>query len=521
MALTAQEIKKRYDIANKEKENFRALYEECYEYALPNRNLYDGFYSSVSGQKKLNKVFDSTAISSTQRAANRIQSNLFPPQRNWCRLQPGEEIEEKFQVDLQRMLDAYTDKLFGVLRQSDFDLAMGEFLLDLMVGTAVMQIMPGDETKPIRFNAIPSFLVTFEEGPHGTVDNVYRRIIRAYETLEKEWPDIEIPQEIKDQYQDRPQEKIEILEATLHDRMKGVYDYVLIDKAGGHILLRRELKSTPWVVARWMKVAGETMGRGPLVTVINDIKTLNKVVELTLKNASLSIGGVFTAADDGVLNPSTIQIVPGSIISVARNGGPQGESLKPLPRTGDPQMGQLVANDLRTAIKKGLLDESLPPENMSARSATEIQARLSELAQNLGSAFGRLIVETMMPIVRRSLEVMDAQGMIELPLKVNGLQVKVVPESPLAMAQNMDKVGEVMQYLQITQMLGPEGVMAVNMGRIADYLADQLGIPAKLRNTPEEKDAIAAQMQEAAQMAAQQQMGAEGEQAPPEDAAIQ
>ena len=495
MALTAQEIKKRYDIANKEKENFRALYEECYEYALPNRNLYDGFYSSVSGQKKLNKVFDSTAISSTQRAANRIQSNLFPPQRNWCRLQPGEEIEEKFQVDLQRMLDAYTDKLFGVLRQSDFDLAMGEFLLDLMVGTAVMQIMPGDETKPIRFN--------------------------AYETLEKEWPDIEIPQEIKDQYQDRPQEKIEILEATLHDRMKGVYDYVLIDKAGGHILLRRELKSTPWVVARWMKVAGETMGRGPLVTVINDIKTLNKVVELTLKNASLSIGGVFTAADDGVLNPSTIQIVPGSIISVARNGGPQGESLKPLPRTGDPQMGQLVANDLRTAIKKGLLDESLPPENMSARSATEIQARLSELAQNLGSAFGRLIVETMMPIVRRSLEVMDAQGMIELPLKVNGLQVKVVPESPLAMAQNMDKVGEVMQFLQITQMLGPEGVMAVNMGRVADYLADQLGIPAKLRNTPEEKDAIAAQMQEAAQMAAQQQMGAEGEQAPPEDAAIQ
>ena len=522
MALSAADIKKRYDIANKEKENFRALYEECYEYALPNRNLYDGHFNAVSGQKKIHKVFDSTAISSTQRAANRIQSNLFPPQRSWCRLQPGEEIDPQYHVDLQRMLDSYTDKLFGVLRQSDFDLAMGEFLLDLMVGTAVMQIMPGDETKPIRFNAIPSFLVTFEEGPHGTVDNIYRRIIRAFETLEKEWPDINLPEDLKNQYADKPQEKIEILEATLHDRVKGVYDYVLIDKKGENILLRRELKSMPWVVARWMKVAGETMGRGPLVTVINDVKTLNKVVELTLKNASLSIGGVFTAADDGVLNPSTIQIVPGSIISVARNGGPQGESLKPLPRTGDPQLGQLVTNDLRTAIKKGLLDESLPPENMSARSATEIQARLSELAQNLGSAFGRLIVETMMPIVRRSLEVMDGIGMIELPLKVNGLQVKVVPVSPLAMAQNMDKVGEVMQYLQITQMLGPEGVMAINMGRVADYLADQFGIPAKLRNTPEEKDAIAAQMQQAAQQAAQEQMTTEGEGATAEEpAAIQ
>ena len=52
-------------------------------------------------------------------------------------------------------------------------------------------------------------------------------------------------------------------------------------------------------------------------------------------------------------------------------------------------------------------------------------------------------------------------------------------------------------------------------------MADQLGIPAKLRNSPEEKDAIAQQMQEAAQMAAQQQMAAEGEQAPPEEVAIQ
>mgnify|MGYP003672403721 CR=1 FL=1 len=56
MAFTAQDIKKRYDVANKEKENFRALYDECYEYALPNRNLYDGYYGSIAGQKKINKL---------------------------------------------------------------------------------------------------------------------------------------------------------------------------------------------------------------------------------------------------------------------------------------------------------------------------------------------------------------------------------------------------------------------------------------------------------------------------------
>ena len=50
-----------------------------------------------------------------------------------------------------------------------------------------------------------------------------------------------------------------------------------------------------------------------------------KVKELVLKNASLAVSGVYPAAADGVLNPQTIQITPGAIIPVARNGGAQGE----------------------------------------------------------------------------------------------------------------------------------------------------------------------------------------------------
>jgi hypothetical protein len=86
----------------------------------------------------------------------------------------------------------------------------------------------------------------------------------------------------------------------------------------------RRMKSSPWIVARYMKVAGEVYGRGPLVTAIPDIKTLNKTLELLLKNASLSIAGVYTAADDGVSEPADHPHAPGAIIPVARNGGPTG-----------------------------------------------------------------------------------------------------------------------------------------------------------------------------------------------------
>ena len=104
--------------------------------ALPNRNLYEGYYEGgVVGQNKMADVFDSTAIDSTQRFANRIQSGLFPPQTNWCRLEPGNDIPNEQKVEVQRILDIYSDKMFSVIRSSNFDLAMGEFLLDLAVGT--------------------------------------------------------------------------------------------------------------------------------------------------------------------------------------------------------------------------------------------------------------------------------------------------------------------------------------------------------------------------------------------------
>jgi hypothetical protein len=190
---------------------------------------------------------------------------------------------------------------------------------------------------------------------------------------------------------------------------------------------------------------------------------------------------------------------------VARNGGPQGEALKPLPRAGDFNVSQLVINDLVQAIKRTLLDESLPPDNMSARSATEVVERMKELAQNLGSAFGRLINETMIPLVTKILEVMDADGMIVLPIQVNGLEVKVSPVSPLAMAQNMDEINNILQFMQITAGMGPEGQMAIKAGTAIDYIADKLGVPIQVRTTGEERKAMMQQMAQAAMMAQQQQ----------------
>ena len=433
--LNVKELIEREAKAQARKDEWRSIYEDCYEFALPQRNLYSGYYEGkVAGKGKMARVFDSTAIHSTQRFANRLQAGLFPPYKQWCRLEPGSAIPEQDQDAAQEALDRYNVRMFETLRQTNFDLAMGEFLMDLAVGTAVMMITPGDETTPIRFNSIPQYLVAIEEGSYGNVDNVYRKLRVKAESLQTEFPDVKMSVELDDAVTRSPEKELELVDAVILDQETGRYHYHVIWPAKKQELVYREMRSSPFVVARYTKVAGEVYGRGPLVTAISDIKTLNKTLELLLKNASLAIAGVYTAADDGVLNPQNVKIQPGSIISVARNGGAQGPSLTPLPKAGDFNVSQIVINDLRMNIKKIMMDDTLPPDNMSARSATEIAERTRELATNLGSAFGRMITEILVPIVSRTLYVLDQQGLIDLPLRVNGIEIKVTPVSPLAQA---------------------------------------------------------------------------------------
>ena len=518
--MPVEEIVRRAEVAQRRKDLFEDLYRDAYEFALPQRQLYGYWEGNTQGNKKMTRVFDSTAITSTQRFANRLQSGIFPPQRKWCRLEPGTDIPADRTAQAQAVLDAYNDKMFAVLKQSNFDIAIGEFLLDLAVGTAGMLVQPGDDVQTINFIPVPMFLIAYEEGANGQVDKIFRRMRMKGEAITQQWRDAEIPVDVAQRIEQKPTDEVELLEATLYDPERGDWCYHVVDKTTKQELVYRRTNTNPWVIARYMKVAGEIYGRGPLLTALPDIKTLNKTLELLLKNASLAVAGVYTAADDGVLNPQTVKLLPGAIIAVARNGGPQGESLKPLPRSGDFNVSQIVINDLRQNIKRVLLDESLPPDNMSARSATEVVERMKELAQNLGSAFGRLINETMVPLVGRILGVMDEKGMIDLPLRVNGLEVKVSPVAPLAMAQNMEEVNAIMQFMQITATMGNEGQLAIKAGNAIDFIGDKLGVPASVRTTAaerafliEEQRKLMMQDQAMMAMAGQQQMVDQNQQA--------
>src|SRR3712207_9562090 len=69
----------------------------------------------------------------------------------------------------------------------------------------------------------------------------------------------------------------------------------------------------------------------PYTTLFRSIRTANTVVEMVLKNASIAVTGIWQAEDDGVLNPATVRLVPGSIIPKA----PGSAGLTPLAAPGN------------------------------------------------------------------------------------------------------------------------------------------------------------------------------------------
>lgn len=500
---------KRSQAAWTDKDQWRSYLQSAYELALPHRNPYwgsgDGKHPNrqTPGQRKTDAVFDSTLQMSTMRFASRLQSELVPPFMRWGKLTPGPFIPPQMRDKAAGQLKLYTDTLFAAMQMSNFDTAVNEFFLDLAMGTAVMMVVEGDDEMPVRYVTIPQSQVALEENGWGNISGVFRQhSMKARQILDM-WPDAELPSGFDKIISGSPDKDIDLSEATYFDTKDKVWYYDVMWKgqlphAGRgqtHTIVKREYKESPWIVTRWIKAAGEVQGRGPVLFALPDAKVLNKVKELVLKNASIAIAGVWTAVDDGVINPNHIRITPGAVIPVGSNGGARGASIQPLKFEGNFDVSQLLGEELAGNIKSMMLDDSLPGEEGPVRSATEFIMRQKKLQADIGSPFGRLMTEFIRPLVQKTLYILSKKGVVPMPngtsIKINGGTVDIQITSPLAQVQNMNDVQSVIQWLQMAQAAGPEAMLlGVKIEDLPAWLAEKMGVDPALVRDKEERSTM-------------------------------
>ena len=161
---------KRYEKAKGTRENWVSLFEECYEYALPQR---ESFYAENPGQRRDDKIFDETAVVGVQEFASRLQSGLVPNFARWADFIAGSEVPQEQRESVNAQLQEVTDYVFEILQNSNFAQEVHESFLDCAVGTGVLLCEEGDAVNPIRFSAIPLPHVILDVGPDDRVDNIF------------------------------------------------------------------------------------------------------------------------------------------------------------------------------------------------------------------------------------------------------------------------------------------------------------------------------------------------------------
>ena len=495
---------KNFESAKTKRELMVELYEECFEYTLPYR---ESFHQKSAGQRRDDKIFDETAVVGVQEFASRLQSGLVPNFARWADFVAGSEVPAEERDEINNDLDAITEYVFEILQNSNFSQEIHECFIDLSVGTAVLHVEEGDAIHPIRFSAVPIPHVVLDTGPDDRVDHVYRERSVKYSDIEIAYPKAKISPELQQAIERNPDTRTKIIELVCRDysaKNEDKYLYYVCEENTKSLIKNETLKGTganPFIAFRWGKAAGEIYGRGPVCNSLAAIKTVNLIKQHILENAAMAISGIYQMDDDGIINPDTISLVPGSVIPKS----PQSMGLQSIKAAGNIDFSNFILNDERLNIKQALYNDMLGDPNKTPASATEVVERMADLSKRMGAAFGRLQSEMVQPVLQRVVYILKKQGRIDMPT-VNGRAVKITSVSPLAQAQNNQDIQSVARFLELVGgNFGPDMVnLLVKSEDVAVYLAKKFSVPDNLVRDQKEREEMIQMMQQM-QMQQQQQ----------------
>ena len=496
--LTTQDLVIRIGHAWDDTESWRTQLDDAYKLAAPGRNGYGGV--RTPGDAPGQEIFDETLLSSLTRFVNRIQSELFPSFENWAKFEAGDTVkglDEEQARELDALADVATDVCFATIRSSNFSQALTEMLYDLAFGTGVMMVneTPVGSSSLIECIAVDTAQMAFDSGPHGKVWGIFRKHCMRPHLVKETWPDATFP-EGWERFVDesmKTKSTVDLDEAMYYnsDEDKWYFDVLLSKEAakkfnGPPRIVEREFKRSIWLVPRWSRRTGEVRGRGPVLEALPAAKTLNRVKELLLINASVQIHPVMTYLDDNVFNPGTASLVPGSLIAVGNNAGHRGPTLQRLEMGGDLRLSQFIFEEQRMVIKKIMLDDQLPPEAGSVRSATEWTSRQKELFQNIVAPYSRVFAEFTKPFMQLVLDAHIRAGVLP-PMEVDGHNITLRATSNLSQGENINEISSMAQLVEMTSLLGEDiQRKALRVTEIPRFYGERMGLPNKYFPTPEE-----------------------------------
>lgn len=490
---------KRFGRAKTVADLWASLLQQCYYYAVPNRNRYWQPFEQ-QGEAKGVRVYDTTAIEATKTFVSKLHDAMTPPQQQWGYLDIDETFDAEEDIDktqIQQQINDYMRRLFVYIHESNFDVVINECYFDLAIGTSCLVVNQYTDKQPLLFTSIPMDKLCIEEAMTGRIESWYRtwENVKISE-INIRWKNARIPADMLARQIEDPDAALQLLyEGVMYmPNEKKPYLYMLC--AEDECLMIEPLESNPGIVWRFQKTNAEVYGRGPVMDALPSIKSLNEMARIELASANLNTFKPYMASSDGVFNPFTFNLQPFTVIPIAPVPAGSNPPLMPLPDSSNPQFAQLTISDLRQQIKTLMYNDFNPSQSVQPQTAAEVMLMQQNLAQRIGPLFARLQQEFLWPVIQRCSYILDKMGLLPIP-KYEGVKIQFRYRSPLALNKGMQDISRFTQYFQLMQgMLGAgPATTYINPG-IAPYLiAEQMQVDMRYLNSPEQMQALGQQMQ--------------------------
>ena len=502
--------------------NWEEQWQNIGDLMSPNRGDFVALRSV--GEKKREKIFDSTPLRALTRFSSGMHNLLTPSAQHWFEITLKNSILAQ-DKDVQLWLEEVTRLVIEAFNRphNNFHPSMHEYLLDLgAFGTGVMYIKDVPAEGP-HYMTFPLYDCYLAKNELGRVDTIYRVYEHTAKELLETWGD-QVPEKV---LKARERNAIYDKFACCHvvkpshtfkeapqNRFPWTSIYFMPDEK--EILSVGGFNEFPFICSRWERNSLETYGRGPGGEALADVKMLNEMEKTYLKALQKMVDPPLMVPDDGFINP--VRTTPGGL-NYYRTGLSKDERIFPLPAMQRLDYAENKMAQVRSSIEKAFYLDMMELPGPTAQdgdvlrfTATEIQARQRDRMQILGPLVSRQEIELLGPMIERTVNIMMQNNMLPPPPEVvlQQKEFKIEYRNPISISMRgyeLNSISQLIQFLAPMAQIDPTVMQRLDIARVAELGAEILRTPPSVIKDEARFNAEMEAQQQQEMMMAQLQQG--------------
>ncbi|WP_180036700.1 MULTISPECIES: portal protein [unclassified Acinetobacter] len=521
----ANRLCKRLNELRAERAKYEAHWTECYRYGAPERQ--QCFASgevdlSSTREKQRADLLDSTAAEAVLKIVATLIAGTTPANAQWFKAVPDGIDDPAVLTEGEHWLEQVCQFMFRNIHGANFDSENFDQMIDFVVAgwSVIYEDIDRKKGGGYVFQTWPigeCFIASTRQD--NQVDTIYREYSMTAAQLVNEFGKHKVSQRVLDAYEKTPDMRFKIAQAIeprkvqqtntnqaqLPRNLPFASYHIEIDSKT--VLKESGYNEFPCAVPRFRKVPGSVYGIGLMSNALPEAKAANALMRDTLRSAEIDVLGFWIAADDGVLNPRTVRIGGGKIVTANTV-----DSMKRLDSGRGFQVADPLLGRLQDSIKRKLMADGMDSPYNQPMTAAETYMRLDMIRQQIGPLYGRAQAEMLVPLLERSFGLAYRSGILgEAPEDLQGRNMSFKFISPLARAQQLEDVGAIERFIALMGPIAemqPDTMDHVDTDAIPQVVAQRLGVPTSIMRTDEKVQAYRQQKAAAQQQAAAQEQQA-------------